>query len=114
AAASHALEEREGRLPLAQAQEHLAQPGHGVLVVRLEGERLLEGAPGPRELLSREARVAEPDVELDRVGVEKEPILEHLERAVVVAVVVETMRTLVVILRAEERSGHAQRLLSAS
>jgi hypothetical protein len=43
-------------------------PGEGVFMVAVEGERLLEGAPGPREFFAGEIGVAHPDMELHGAG----------------------------------------------
>jgi hypothetical protein len=92
---------------LAELHEHLAEPGDGVLVLGVEGERVVERAARPRELLAREARVPEAHVQLHRLRVEREPLAEHVERLVVLALVVEGVRALVVLFGAQERVVHA-------
>ena len=94
-----------------ELEQRLAEPGEGVLVLRLEDERLLEAAPRPRELLAGEAGVPHADVQLHRVRIEREPFPKHVERFVVLAFVVQLVGALVVLFGAQERGGHGYRSL---
>src|SRR6266566_3136763 len=91
---------------VAELEEHLAQAREGVLVVRVETDRLLERATRPQVLLAGEARVPHAHVQLHRVGVETEAFTQDLDRFVVVSFVVELMRAFVVVVGAEERFRH--------
>jgi hypothetical protein len=93
----HPSKRSEGLPGLTQAEEHLAHADHGVLVAGLQAQRVVEGLPGPGELLPGEAGVPEPDVQLHRIRVEGEPFLQRLEGRVVVPVVVEIVCALVVL-----------------
>jgi hypothetical protein len=60
-----ALERAERLVVLAELHQHLAEPGEGVLVLGVEGERVVEGAGGAHcVLLARQPGVPDPDVQL--------------------------------------------------
>ena len=91
-----AVEAGEGARPVSELEQHFPQSRQGILVVGIEGDRLLEGAPGPGELVSGEPGVAEPHVQLHRVGVQLQPLAEGFDRFVVFAVVVQLVCAFVV------------------
>ena len=91
---------------VAELEQHLAQARQGVFVVRVEADRLLERATGPKVLLAGEPRVAHPHVELHGMGIEPEACSQGLDRFVVLSFVVELMRAFVVVVGAEERFRH--------
>src|SRR5690606_16668292 len=111
--AARLLEEVERVLPPANAEHDLPEADQRILVLRIEDQRLLECLLGPDEFLPGEAGVAEAHVELDRMRIEAQTFLQRVERRIVVTLVVQVVRTFVVLLGAEERSGHTLRLLSA-
>ena len=51
------------------------------------------------------------DVQLHRVRIEREPLTEHVERLVVLSLVVEGVRALVVLLGAQEGVRHISGIL---
>src|SRR5690606_29864806 len=61
----------------------------------------------PAVLLPRQSRVADPYVQIHRVGIEREPFLQRFQGGVIIALVVVTMRELVILLGAEEWVGHS-------
>jgi hypothetical protein len=82
-------------------------------VLRLEHERLLERAAGPREFLTRELCIPNPHVQLYRIRIENESFSKYGERFVILALVVELMRALVILFRTQERGGHLQQASSS-
>jgi hypothetical protein len=101
-----AAEAAERGLLEAELEECLAEPGECILVLGLEHECFLEAAASPRIFLARQARVAHTYVQLDRGGVQREPLTQHGEGVVVVAFVVELVGALVILFGAQERGGH--------
>src|SRR5436190_3709454 len=93
---------------LPELEQCFAKPGKSVFVFRLEHERLLERAAGPREFLPRELCIPNPHVQLYRIRIENESLSKYGERIVILALVVELMRALVILFRTQERGGHLQ------
>src|SRR5688572_29008097 len=63
------LDGSHGAVTISQFVQGLAQAGQAILVIRVQGQGLLEAAPGPRELFPSEVRVGGADVELDCMGI---------------------------------------------
>ena len=93
--------------------KRLAKSGESVFVLGLEHERLLERAAGPSILFARELRVSYPYMQLYRIRIERESFAKHAQRVVVLTLVIELMRTFVVLFRTQERGGHRQQASSS-
>ena len=106
----HPLERLQCAAPVAQLQQYLAIAGEGVLVVGIETEGLLEGAPRPSVFLACEVRVGEADVELAGPGVPCQPFAQKGDRVVVAAFVVELMGLFVEVVGAAKCFRHRQGL----
>jgi hypothetical protein len=91
---------------VSELEQGLAQSGEGVLVVGIEGQRLVERPPGPGVLFAGEAGEPHADVQLHRRRVEAEPLPEQIHRCVVLAVVVELMSAFVVVVGTQELIRH--------
>ena len=101
-----AIETRERGRALAELEQHFTETGERVFVIGIEPARFIKRTARPRELLAREPRVAHPDMQLDGVGIEAQPLPEYVDGFVVLSFVVELMRTFVVFVGAEERIRH--------
>src|SRR5687767_6534518 len=73
---------------------------------RVEDECLLEAAAGPREFFARVVRVTDANVQLYRIRVECEPLAKYVQRLVVLAFVVQLMRSLIILLGTQKRGSH--------
>src|SRR5690606_23789483 len=93
------------RLP--EPHHYVTHPDQRILVPRAEHPGPLERLPRPAVLLPRQSRVADPYVQIHRVGIEREPFLQRFQGGVIIALVVVTMRELVILLGAEEWVGHS-------
>ena len=96
----------DGGLMLAELQERLAEPRERILVLGIEHQRFLEALPRPRVFLASEARVTDPHVQLHRVRVERESLTEHIERLIILAIVVQLMRALIVLFGTQKWGWH--------
>src|SRR5690606_38467776 len=76
-------------------------------MLRIEHQRPLEYLTRPAVLLSSQSRIANTDVQIHGVRVERQPLLQRVQCRVVVALIVMTMGEFVVLLGAEERVGHS-------
>src|SRR5688572_11737184 len=72
----------------------------------IEDECLLEAAAGPREFFARVVRVTDANVQLYRIRVECEPLAKYVQRLVVLAFVVQLMRSLIILLGTQKRGSH--------
>jgi len=81
------------------------------LVQRVEHQRDLEAPARPRVLLAREARESSPDVQLDGLRVEIQTLPQHIQRGIVLTLVVQLVRPLVVFLGTQEGRGHVASIL---
>src|ERR671928_570703 len=99
-------EDTNGLLPLPKLEKNLAETGERVLVLGVQHERLLETLTGPRVLLTCESRVTNPNVQLHRVRIEREPLAKYLERLVILPFIVELMRAFVVLFGTQEWGRH--------
>ncbi len=106
-----AAERLHARFLLPELHQCLAQAGEGVLVLRIEHQSFLEAPSRPRIFLTRETGVPHPNVELYRMRVERQPFAKHLERLLVLPLVIELMGALVVLFGTQERGRHVQRHL---
>jgi hypothetical protein len=95
----------------APALAAVGEEGFAVLVLGIEDEGLLEAAPGPGKLLAGETGITDPNVQLDRVRIERGPFVQDVERFVIVPFVVELVCAFVVLLRAHEGSCHVSNSL---
>jgi len=86
----------------AELQQRLAQPHPRVLVLGVQVQRLLERQARPRVLLAGDAHVTQPHVQQRRVRVVPQPVAENVQRVVVVARLVQPVRLLVELFRAQE------------
>ena len=91
-----AVEAGDRARAVAELEQHFAEPRQGVFVVGVEGDRLLERAPRPGELLPRQPGVAHAHMQLDGVGVQPQALAEHFDRLVVLSVVVQLVCAFVV------------------
>src|SRR6266508_5073349 len=89
----HALEARQRGGTLTELEQDLAQPGECILVIGIETARLFKRAPRPRELLARELRIAQTDMQLDGVGIQPQTLAQRVYGFVVLTCVVELMCT---------------------
>ena len=96
---------------LAEPQQRLAEAGQRVLVIGVEHQRLLEAAARPGVLLAREPCISHSHVQLHRIRIQREPFAQHVQRLVVLPLVVQLMRALVVLFRTQERAGHRATIL---
>jgi hypothetical protein len=96
----------KGLLSLPEFEKRLAQTGERVLVLGVEHECLLEALTSPRVLLTCESRVTNPNVQLHRIRIEREPLAKYLERLVILPFVVELMRAFVVLFGTQEWGRH--------
>src|SRR6185295_7196024 len=96
----------EGLLFLAEFQKCLAQSGERILVIRIEDERFLEAATGPRVFFAGVVCVANSYVELHRVRVEAESLAEYVKSFVILSFVIQLMRSFVVLFRTQKRCWH--------
>ena len=101
-----AVEAGERARAIPEFQQHLAPPGQGVLLVRVQAQRRFEGPAGPEVLLAGESGVAHAHVQLDRLGIALQALSQRLDRLVVASFGVEPMRAFVVVIGAEERFRH--------
>src|SRR6185312_9447166 len=69
----------ERLLALSELEQRLTQPGERVFMLGVEYERPLERAACPGILLTRQPRVARADVQLHGVGIEREPLPQHVQ-----------------------------------
>src|SRR5688500_5498245 len=72
----------------------------------VEDECLLEAAAGPREFFARVVRVTDANVQLYRIRAECEPLAQYVQRLVVLAFVVQLMRSLIILLGTQQRGSH--------
>src|SRR5580765_991517 len=93
-------------LLLAEFEEGLPESGQGVLVIRVENERFLEAAPGPRVVLAGVMCVANSNMELHRIRIETESLSQYVQRLIILSFVVQLMRSLVVLFRTQKRCWH--------
>jgi hypothetical protein len=73
---------------------------------RIEDQRLLETPTSPRELVSSEPSVPNPDVQLYRVRIERESLPKYIERLIVLTFVVQLMGALIVLFGTQEWGRH--------
>ena len=100
------VERPNGRRLLAELEQRLAEAGERVFVVGVEDQRFFETLARPSKLVARQARIPDTNVELDGVGIERQPLAQHAEGVIVVPFVVELVSPLVVLLGAQKRRRH--------
>ena len=97
----------DGRLMLAELQEGLAEPRERILMLGVEHQRSpFKALACPRVLLASEARVTHPHVQLHRVRVERESLAEHIERLIILSVVIQLMGALIVLFGTQKWGWH--------
>src|SRR3989441_6652203 len=101
-----AIEASDRAGPLAELEERLTKARERVLVIGVERHGFLEGLARPGVFFARQPRVAHPHVQLDYMGIERQPLTEDVDGLVVLCFVVELMRAFVVVVGAEERFRH--------
>jgi hypothetical protein len=99
-------EAAERLLFLAEFEKGLTEPGERILVIRIQNERFLEAAAGPRVLLARVVCVANSYMELYRIRVEAESLSEYVQSFVILSFVIQLMRSFVVLFRTQKRCWH--------
>ncbi len=104
-----AVEGAERTLDLPEHELRLAEAGERVLVFRVHPERGIERGTCPRVFLAGELRVADPDVEFDRLRVAEEPLAKEREGVIVTCFVVQLVGLLIVLVGAEEGLRHMMR-----
>src|SRR5690606_38060300 len=82
-------------------------PDQRFLVLPVEHQGTLERLPRPAVLVPRQSRVADPYLQVHRVGIERGAFLQRFQGGVIIALVVMSMRELVILLGAEEWVGHS-------
>src|SRR5690606_9309667 len=102
----YAPEVAQGFVSLAESEKRFTVAGQRVFVLGIENQGLLENESGPGVLFPCQPRIADPDVQFYRVRVERQALAKHFERGVILPFVVQLMRLLVVLFRAQERGGH--------
>ncbi len=93
---------------LSEFQKGFAEPGQCILMVGVEDQRFLETPARPREFLARMVGVADADVQLHRIGVECKSLTEYLQGFIILAFVVQLMRSFVILLGTQKRGGHGR------
>src|SRR5205814_4364974 len=92
---------------LSEFEQCLTQSGEGILVLGVEDKSFLEASPSPRKFLACVIRVTDPNVQLYRVRVEREPLSKYVQRFVVLAFIVQLMRSLIILLGTQKRGSHS-------
>ena len=72
----------------------------------IEDECFLEAAAGPRVFFARVVRVTDANVQLYRIGVERESLSKYVQRFVVLAFIVQLVRSLIILLGTQKRGSH--------
>ena len=75
-------------------------------MLRVEDECFLEASACPRKFLSRVVRVTNPDVQLYRIGIERESLPKYVERLIVLPFVIQLVRALIVLFGTQKWGRH--------
>jgi hypothetical protein len=102
------LEGAECAFELPEHQERFAQAGEGVFMLGVEGQRGIECRTRPGVLFARKLRVADADVELDRLRIAGEALPKVGECGIVSCFVVQLVGLLIEIIGAEKGLRHGR------
>jgi hypothetical protein len=94
------------RVFLSELHEYFAQASERVLVLGIENQGFLERTSSPSVFLARKTSVANADVQLYRMWIERESLAKYVERLIVLPLIVQSMSSFVVLLRTQEWSRH--------
>jgi hypothetical protein len=75
-------------------------------VLRIEDQRLFEAPTSPRELVARQPSVTDPDVQLYRIGIERESLPKYVERLVILPFVIQLVGALVILFGTQKWGRH--------
>ena len=88
---------------LSEFEQGLAKSGECVFVFGVEDERFLEASACPRIFFARVVRITDANVQLYRIGIERESLSKYVQSLVVLAFIVQLMRSLIILLGTQKR-----------
>ena len=102
------LKALERRGLLSEFEQGLAEVRECVLVFRIEDESLLEASARPRVFFARMVGITDANMQLYRIRVECESLAEYIQRFIILAFIIQLMRSFIILLGTQKRGSHGR------